>query len=94
MYKAVCTSLSKSSSSLSNCCLANVFALNQHANRSPVLALIESSAILLLANTFILQELLRMGGQHLPCWIPVWEAYAMNSPIVCTAILFRCEQSH
>jgi hypothetical protein len=43
--------------------------------RSPGLALLQSYTLLAAADVFIVDELLRMQGEHLPCFVCLFSVY-------------------
>lgn len=56
--------------------------------RQPALALLENVALIISINLYAGQELFRLYGGHLPCWIVLWVTY-IAADVLLQAILFR-----
>jgi hypothetical protein len=65
-----------------------MFDLVSCENRSPGLALVLSTALLLSADAFWLQQILKLSDAHLSCSFVVWITYA-TYPTILLASVFR-----
>jgi hypothetical protein len=43
--------------------------------RSPILAYLQGLSLLIIADTMLLDELLRLEGRRLPCFVPAYSIY-------------------
>jgi hypothetical protein len=65
-----------------------MFVLFFCVNRSPGLALVLSTALLLSADAFWLQQIFKLSDVHLSCSFVVWITYA-TYPTILLASVFR-----
>ncbi|KAG5181703.1 hypothetical protein JKP88DRAFT_246072 [Tribonema minus] len=80
-------------------CIANAVALVGMASmwsrrrdmmvraRSPALAMVECLSMLAMADVMGVQEMMRMEGKHMPCWLMVWAVYLSANGIIMGIVL-------
>ena len=54
--------------------------------RSPYLAVLETSSMLVQMDVFLAQAIARLLGHKLPCAVLVWATYACGAPIILSIV--------